>query len=378
MPFQLATNTMAYLKAGGLGENKSGKTHTSALIMMGLWDELLAKKLITRDQPIFMNDTETGSSWLVPMFENRIDCPPGPPIRLMVDKTKSFKSLLENMDEVEKCNGIMLIDSITHYWREIVAEYQAKKKKNKHIMTLQDWGVVKGLWSDFTDRYVNHAAHYIMLGRQGYIYEQEENEQGKKEFVKSGIKMKAEGETGYEPSLLFAMERHQELGPDGRVASMWREAFIMGDRSRRIDGKTFANPTYKDFKPHIDFLNLGGTHVGVDMSRNSSSLIPEIETPDYSHKNESTQCDIICEEIKGLMLKHFPSKSGSDHKAKQELLGKHFNTFSWLNVERMGLMELKHGFNRMHHQLEGVPVYPDLPLEGEHKSGLEDQAEKTF
>lgn len=369
MPFQKATNTMAYLKAGAMGLNKSGKTHTSALILIGLHGELVSRKLITKSEPVFMCDTETGSSWLVPMFAEA-------GIELMVDATKSFKELLTNMDEVANRNGILLIDSITHYWRELVKEYQAKKKKNRHIMTLQDWGGAKNIWSQFTERYVNHASHIIMLGRQGYEYDTSEDEDGRKTFEKSGVKMKTEGEAGYEPALLFNMERHQSLDSGGRVAEVWREAFIIGDRSRRLDGKSCKNPTYEFFKPHIDYLNLGGKHVGVDTSRTSASLIPETDYSDNKH--EHTQCDILCEEIKGLLVKHFPSKGQGDSEAKADLIAKYFKTRSWLNVERMGLMELKHGFNRLHNQLEGEPAFPDLPLEGEQVSGLEDQAKKTF
>jgi len=34
----------------------------------------------------------------------------------------------------------------------------------------------------------------------------------------------------------------------------WREAQILKDRSGTIDGQTFKNPVYKNFKPLIDYL----------------------------------------------------------------------------------------------------------------------------
>ena len=42
----------------------------------------------------------------------------------------------------------------------------------------------------------------------GYEYDYFEDEAGKKQLEKTDIKMKAEGEMGYEPSLLVLMERH--------------------------------------------------------------------------------------------------------------------------------------------------------------------------
>ena len=368
MPFQVATNTQAYGKLGCLGLNGSGKSYTAGVLFIGLRNLLVEQQNMPKDLPVYFCDSEAGSPFLMPLFEKN-------KVKLAVDRSRSFKSLLENMQEVEKQNGLLIIDSITHFWRELCDSYA--KKKNKRTLALNDWQVLKGIWSEFTDLYVNGAFHVNMLGRQGYEYDIGEDSEGKKTVEKSGIKMKAETETGYEPNLLYVMERHQSLGNDGRVSEVWREAFILKDRADLIDGKSFRDPTFKDFAPHFTSLNLGGEHQGVDTSRNSVSMMPEPEQQG-SHKNEATQCDILCEEIKGLLVKHFPTKGQSDHAAKQELIGKHFKTLSWLNVERMGLMELKHGYNRLHNQLEGTPAFADLPLEGEQISGLEDQAKKTF
>ncbi len=369
MPFQEATNTQAYGKLGSLGLNGSGKTRTAAEIAIGLRNMLVKEQNMPKDQPVFFSDTETGSSFLVPIFQKA-------GIKLAVDRSRAFKSLITNMEEVAKLNGIHIIDSITHYWRELCETYAANKKYNKGQLVLGDWQVIKRIWSEFTDLYVNGPFHANMLGRQGYEYDIGEDEKGKKTVEKSGIKMKAETETGYEPNLLYVMERHQSIGNDGRIAEVWREAYILKDRCDLIDGKSFRDPTFKDFLPHFLALNLGGDHQGVDTSTNSQSMMPVDNSG--GGMSEHRQCDILCEEIKELLVKHFPSKSAADHEAKSDLLAKHFKTRSWLNVESMGLMELKHGYNRLHNQLEGEPVFKDLPLDGEQVSGLEDQAKKTF
>jgi hypothetical protein len=46
-----------------------------------------------------------------------------------------------------------------------------------------------------------------LCGRAGYEYDHEENEDGGKDLIKIGTKMKAEGEFGFEPSLVIEMER---------------------------------------------------------------------------------------------------------------------------------------------------------------------------
>jgi len=38
---------------------------------------------------------------------------------------------------------------------------------------------------------------------------------------------------------------------------------VLKDRSTLLDGKTFRNPTFETFLPHIQLLNLGGKQLGV-------------------------------------------------------------------------------------------------------------------
>lgn len=94
------------------------------------------------------------------------------------------------------------------------------------------------LEKQFSGPFVTDPYHIIMTGRAEYEYYYERNEEtGRKELHKSGIKMKVEGETAYEPDMLVLMERYEEvLRKEKRV---WREATIVKDRSTVLDGKTF-------------------------------------------------------------------------------------------------------------------------------------------
>lgn len=82
-------------------------------------------------------------------------------------------------------------------------------KKSVDRLQLNDWGYLKGEngWGKFADLYVNSPVHVILAGRAGYEFNVDEDEKGNKQLEKTGVKMTAEGEFGYEPSLLVYMGR---------------------------------------------------------------------------------------------------------------------------------------------------------------------------
>src|SRR5690242_10339796 len=81
--FKPAGNTMAYFKAGFMGEAGSGKTHTASLVTIGLVQHLRKLGVPGSEKPVFMLDTEQGSAWVKPMFDEA-------GIELMVAKTRTF------------------------------------------------------------------------------------------------------------------------------------------------------------------------------------------------------------------------------------------------------------------------------------------------
>lgn len=347
VPFEDVVNDQAYLKAGLMGLQGSGKTYTAAELAIGMHDLLVDRSLCSKDDPIFMCDTEVGSAWIRGKLASAGK-------KFQADKTRAFKSLIEDCELVARQNGILIIDSITAYWRELCEAYAQKVKRRR--LTFQDWGVIKGTWSEFTDLYVNGAFHCIMCGRQGYEYDFFEDDDGKKQLEKTALKMKGEGETGYEPSLLMVMERHQELGQNNKIERVWRTAYILKDRANAIDGKSFENPTFNDFLPHIETLNLGGEHRGVDTSRTSESLIAK----EQSREHEGTMRDVTLDEVKELIFKHIPGMAADDKSARGDLLEKHANTRSWKKLETYDLNELRRVHHKISVELENKPLHPEL------------------
>jgi hypothetical protein len=337
--FQNATPTSAYLKAGIMGKQGAGKSRTAAEIAVGLVKHLKELGVSYANKPAAFFDTETGSDWLIPLFEKA-------GIPLVVAKKRSFADLLAAVRWAEENASILIIDSITHPWRELLESYM--KKKQRSFLQIDDWGYLKGDhgWAQFTDLYINSKLHIVMCGRAGDDTEQYTDENGKRQFEKVGVKMKTEGETGFEPSLLILMEREMDL----RTKDMAHVAKVLKDRSDLLDGKEFTNPTFADFLPHINRLNLGGAHVGVNLNGDSQHIL-KVEKKDWT----PVQREICIDEIQTLLALHYPSQSAEDKKNKLKAVLAHFDAV-WTEIEKvMPLPDLRAGYDSLHVALEGKP-----------------------
>lgn len=335
--FREAEVTSAFLKMGLMGFAGSGKTHTASQTAIGLVQYMREKGVEYADKPAFFLDTETGSDWVKPQFE-------AAGVRLFTAKTRAFSDLLAAVKEAEKEASLLLVDSISHFWTEICDSYM--KRKNRTRLQFEDWAFLKKEWGKFTEQFINSQLHIILCGRAGYEYDYFQDEAGKKQLEKTGIKMKAEGEMGYEPSLLVLMEREMDM----ETNKVHRTASIIKDRSTLIDGRRFHNPTFDNFMPHIKYLNLGGKQLGVDTSRNSEADIPADE-----RDNRALHRKIVLDEIESLLVLHFPGQSAAEKKKKLELLKTHFAA-SWTEMDRlMPLSDLRAGYDSLHIELEGGP-----------------------
>ena len=330
---------MAYGKVGILGFSGTGKTFTGSLIAIGL------AKLSNDKRPIGMMDTETGSDWIKPMVnEAGFD--------LVTLKSRAFTDLTTVIPEAEKECSAFILDSATHVWRDLTESY--KKKLNRRKLQFQDWDPIKTEWGRFTDLLVNSKLHFIVCGRAGYEYDTEYDEDGSKDLVKIGTKMKAEGEFGFEPSLIIEMERvtpaaeaikqireanisieqkhRKRQGVAPKVGSAWiHRAHIMKDRSNRINGQYFDNVTFEDLLPHFQFLNIGGEHVGVDSKRNSEELFKPGEGSEYQQKKK--QIAIAMETIDGALQEIWPGNTQVDKSSRATLLQVAFGTYSRTEIE---------------------------------------------
>lgn len=353
--FKEAVNTSAYLKAGFMGFAAGGKTRTATDLSIGLVQYMRERGLKEGKLPIYFADTETGADYITKRVADA-------GIELRTMKTRAFKDLLTGVKEAEGSASILIIDSVTHFWREFVETYM--RRKNRSFLEFQDWNYLKQEWGRFTDMFINSALHIIICGRAGYEYDIEEKENGKKEMVKSGVKMKTENEMGYEPSLLVLMERHEDL----KTHQISRVGHVLKCRFGVLDGASLSNestrgPTFADFLPHIERLNLGGVQLGVDTSRNSDDLIMEDGTTRWHW--EKKQIAIALDEIKEELIRMVPGAGAADKRAKMDALEQAFGTRSWERVESFKLEQLKTGRDRVWQMSRGHGYGQSPPPEGE-------------
>lgn len=263
-------NDTAFLKFGAYGFEGSGKTHVSVDIAIGL--ALAAKK-----KKVAFFDTETGSNFHLERFDKA-------GIELHRHRGRAYIDLLSFMREIEdEQYACAIVDSVSHVWSDLQRSFM--KSKNRNFLQIQDWGILKWQWQEFTDLYVNCRQHVLLCMRAGNAYATERNEDtGRQESYVVDTKARVETEMGYEPSLFIEMIRVKKPGRNRKTKTTDKnyeiQAYVHKDRWRALQGKTIPWPTYKSFESHIKKLNLGGEHVGVS----TVDSVKIFENPDRSYE----------------------------------------------------------------------------------------------
>ncbi len=323
----------SYLKAGFLGFAGGRKTHTAFELAFG------TRRLFGLTGPVAMFDTESGSDY----WRDRVKKETGQD--LLVCKSRSLSDLMMTTREASEAGAsVLIVDSITHVWREVGNAYLAAKTENQRKkgwrvsekLEFQDWGRIKNEWAQWPDWFLNSPMHAIVCGRAGYEYDLAGGEDGRKsELIKTGIKMKVEGEFGFEPSLVVEMQREFAVDKKGQVKDergVVNRAIVLKDRYGDIDGKTCTDPTFAFFKPHVERLR-ATEHAPVDTSVKTEFQLDEAGRDRWEHERKARE--ILREEIQGLMTSRWPGQTGDEKRAKVDFLERHFATRSWTAVEQL-------------------------------------------
>lgn len=325
--FKVTEMKQGFLKMGMYGDPKSGKTYTASLVALGL------HKLIKSEKPITFFDTETGSEYVLPTLFK----PAG--VELQSIKARSFAELMAATKEAAEISDILIVDSVTHIWKELMDAYKAKKQIDR--IELQDWQVLKKEWSAFTDLYLNCKLHMIVCGRSQDTWDYEMNDRGKRELTKTGTKMATEKNLAYEPSLLVEMEKVSEKETGFLIPRAW----VLGDRFSQLDGKCFDKPTFETFLPYIKMLNLGGEHVGIDTERSSEALFhPDSSDSRYEYGRKK---DIAVENLHNEIDRKWSGSSVDSKNARFDVLNALFGTTSQTAIENMPLNILDKALERL-------------------------------
>lgn len=334
--FTHAANTKPFMKLGAQGFAGTGKTYTLALIAVELVKSVRAKDP-NAPARVVMVDTEKAAGFLRPIFQRE-------GIELMVRETRSLGDFLIAVDLCEQGYApVMLLDSLSHVWEGFVESYKREKKRTR--LEIQDWGVLKPMWKGkFSDRFVRSKVHILFTGRAGYEYEttavQRDDGSFKKEINKSGIKMKVEGETAYEPDVLVHMERFETLLDDHNVKQVWRECTVLKDRSGLLDGKTIKNPTGSDFLPVISYMLDTPLEPVIESAEGDDRALFEESDEVESNKRKR---QVLLEEIEGTIQQIAPSNTAADKATRLELFVSIFRTRSWTQITMMRLDDLRAG-----------------------------------
>ena len=237
--FRKAQPQQAFLKMGLYGPPGSGKSLTSLLISEGL-----AKATGKR---IAFVDTERGTDFYCQHVPARRVHPEAFDFDAMY--TRSVTDVLKAVRSLDlKTYGVLVLDSISHIWEACMLAYTGGKTRAGTI-PMHAWANIKRPYKDLMSSLLSSDLHVIICGRQAVLYS-DDNDAGEMKAV--GVKMRAEGETAYEPHVLIRME----AVPSGKGRKEpVITAFAEKDRTGILAGQLIQNPTFDNLaKPLLGLL----------------------------------------------------------------------------------------------------------------------------
>lgn len=289
--------------------------------------------------------------------------------------SRSFDTMLKAIDEAEK-NGLVLIgDSMTHVYRSFCKGYLQSKGRKK-MNPLTDSQPLQEAWQVFVDRYMNSKIHFIAAGRTANVFEDtpesadedddnEEHAKTKYKLRMTGTKMAIDKEFGYEPGLVFEMQKRFI----GHTSAFYREVIISKDSTSLLEGRTFECKAYPDmptrptaaqmksaalfyveqtreiFAPYIERIAARRNQGGVHQAYNTVDTGNFWKNQKEAYKPDGkTLAEINLEKIEANFHRIFGSARGDVGKAlKFFVLEKIFKTPAWTQVKVLPLVELEAG-----------------------------------
>ena len=236
--FQKALPGRAPFKASFYGEQKTGKTTTAMLFA-----EALAAR---RGGRIAMIDTENGHTKLASAVPQRDFHPQA--FDFDVVSTRSLDDTLKAVIGIDpKIHPCVVIDSMTHLWQAAFEAWEARNPGKDP--QLKDWGDLKRTYKKIMHWLVTTPCDVMICGREKNIFET--GSDGKLQHT--GVGMKAEGETQYEPDIVFHMIRLYATGKQGEVEGT-PALFCEGDRWGVLSGRTIPKPGAKTVEVYFPFI----------------------------------------------------------------------------------------------------------------------------
>lgn len=244
--FRKAKAEQAALKMGIYGPPGAGKTFTSLLLAEGL--AAASKKRIA------YVDTEHGTDFYCKAVPTRAVHPEAFDFDAIYTRSLTeISAAIRGLNTEEY--GVVVLDSITHLWEAARAAYEGKTTSVGTI-PMHAWGKIKKPYKDLMSFLLSSPMHVLICGRQGTDYATDEETD---ELKAVGVKMKAEGETPYEPHILIRMEAVKAKRTN-ESATIY--AYAEKDRTGVLAGRSFANPNFDTLcKPLMGLLGDTQAHM---------------------------------------------------------------------------------------------------------------------
>lgn len=194
MAFKEATRQGLYLRCAIFGPSGSGKTMSALRMAKGI-----AERTGNRFAVI---DTESRSA---SKYADRFSFD----VNDMSDKT--IDSYLTAMDECVKSGyKVLVIDSLSHAWRELTEEVDRISQNSSNRNTFSAWGKVSPKQKKLIDAILNFPGHIIATMRSKTEWVISENRNGKPAPEKLGLAPEQGKGIEYEFDLLVEMNQHHQ------------------------------------------------------------------------------------------------------------------------------------------------------------------------
>jgi hypothetical protein len=224
--FQKPQALKAALKMALYGPAGSGKTFSTLLLAEGL-----ARHSGKR---IAYIDTEYGTTFYGQDVPQRTIHPQAFDFEVLY--TKSITQALDAVRHLDPGFGVLVIDSISHLWDSCKAAYTGRLTKAGTV-PLHGWAAIKRPYKELMHLLLASPTHVLICGRQAIDFSEDD---GSSELKNVGFRMRAEGETAYEPDVLIRLESHKE----NRKTVAIPMAHVEKDRTGVLAGQSISWPKY--------------------------------------------------------------------------------------------------------------------------------------
>jgi hypothetical protein len=232
--FQKAAPQQARLKVSLYGPPGSGKTFTTLLMAEGL--------ARVRGKRIAFVDTERGTDFYAQKVPARKVHPEAFDFDALY--TKGLAEVVEAVRSLDPAeHGIVVIDSISQLWDAAIEAYKGKMTGIGGI-PMPAWGAIKKPYKKLVSDLIGSEFDVFILGRQKNMFDSDEDG----EMKKTGVGMRAEGETQYEPHINARMEA------SARSADCDYLLHVEKDRTGVLSGRAIKNPSFATIEPLLPLL----------------------------------------------------------------------------------------------------------------------------